>query len=164
MVSEAPRCGGGLSGNCLLIIHFLFQFLKTPNPTFFLQISNISPPHPHLNLHFLKFPNNYWTKDCNLIESFLAWMKSLLDIWEKGWKSTKIILLTVLPPYYWRCVVFISGDFEFWVSDSFAYLSPTAITSGCSTFTRVKQFRALRFRESFCLRRESLVLFVPWHP
>ena len=24
MGSEAPSCGGGLSGNCLLIIHFIF--------------------------------------------------------------------------------------------------------------------------------------------
>ena len=55
MGSEAPCCGGGLSGNCLLIIHFLFQFLKTPNPTFslFLQISNISPL-PHLNVTLFK--------------------------------------------------------------------------------------------------------------
>ena len=55
MGSEAPCCGGGLSGNCLLIIHFLFQFLKTPNPTFslFLQISNITPP-PDLNVTLFK--------------------------------------------------------------------------------------------------------------
>ena len=29
MRSEAPCCGGGLSGNCVVIIHFIFLFLRT---------------------------------------------------------------------------------------------------------------------------------------
>ena len=29
MISEAPCCGGGLSGNCVVIIHFIFWFLRT---------------------------------------------------------------------------------------------------------------------------------------
>ena len=48
MKSEAPCCGGGLSGNCLLINHSYFNFkskifpfsqnfkhLPTPSPTFY---------------------------------------------------------------------------------------------------------------------------------
>ena len=34
MGSEARCCGGGLSGICPLIIHFIFKFLTTPNPIF----------------------------------------------------------------------------------------------------------------------------------
>ena len=30
MGSEASCCGGGLSGNCLPVIHFIFQLLKPP--------------------------------------------------------------------------------------------------------------------------------------
>ena len=59
MGSEARCCGGGLSSNCLLIIHFIFQFLATPK-------SNIFPFSQILNVS----PNNYWIKDCDLIESY----------------------------------------------------------------------------------------------
>ena len=152
---EALCCGGGLSGNCLQIIHFIFWFLtipkSPPNPIFchFPKILNIflpslcswrycvvvewdlaakpreiqtfyshslfwitAPPPklkwctntippatqatPSLNFIHVKHPkivekliNNYRIKDCNWIESFLDWMESWLDIYEKGSKSTK---------------------------------------------------------------------------
>ena len=41
MVSEAQCCGGGLSGNSRLIIHFIFQFFKKKAQ------SNISPFSPN---------------------------------------------------------------------------------------------------------------------
>ena len=43
MGSEAPCCGGGLSGNCLRIIHFIFNFYQPPNPivSSFSKILNI---------------------------------------------------------------------------------------------------------------------------
>ena len=67
MGSEARCGGGGLSSNCLLIIHFIFQFLTTPksNISYFPKILNISP-------------NNYWIKDCNLTESFFFRLNEIL--------------------------------------------------------------------------------------
>ena len=47
MGSEAPSYGGGESGNCQLIIYFIFQFLTLSpfsNIFPFPQISNISHP------------------------------------------------------------------------------------------------------------------------
>ena len=51
MGSEAPCCGGGLSGNCLLIIHFIFQFVTTPKSNIF----PFSPNFKHLS------PLNFFT-------------------------------------------------------------------------------------------------------
>ena len=44
----APQdcCGGGLSGNSLLIIHFIFQFLKTHKSNIFLFSPNFKHLHP----------------------------------------------------------------------------------------------------------------------
>ena len=91
MGSEAPCWGGGLSGNCLLIIHFIFQFLTTPKSNIFPFSLNFKhlPPTPlnftnwNIRKIIQKFTNNYWTKDCNLIESLFDWMKSYVEINEK---------------------------------------------------------------------------------
>ena len=60
MGSEAPCCGGELSGNFLLIIHFISQFLTTPFPIFFIfpQISNISPTKFYSSKTFQKSSKN----------------------------------------------------------------------------------------------------------
>ena len=42
MGSEAPCCGDGLCGNCLLIIHFIFLFSKTPKIQYFLIFPKFS--------------------------------------------------------------------------------------------------------------------------
>ena len=102
MGSEAPCCGGGLSGNCLLIIHFIFQFFTTPKFNIFPFSPNFKhlPPPPlnftnwNIRKIIQKFTNNYWTKACNLIESLFDWMKS----YACG-NQRKITLLTRLPPY-----------------------------------------------------------------
>ena len=48
MGSEAPCCGGGLSGYCQLIIHFVFQFLTTPKSNIFPFSPDFKhPPPPH---------------------------------------------------------------------------------------------------------------------
>ena len=53
MGSETSCCGGGLSGNFQLIIHFTFQFLTTPK-------SNIFPFSP--NFKHLQPPKFYTLK------------------------------------------------------------------------------------------------------
>ena len=44
--SEAPCCGGGLSGYCQLIIHFVFQFLTTPKSNIFPFSPDFKHPPP----------------------------------------------------------------------------------------------------------------------
>ena len=56
--SEAPCCGDGLSGICLLIIHFIFKILTTPESNifhFFPKILNSSPP-PLIVIHSKNHP------------------------------------------------------------------------------------------------------------
>ena len=70
--SEAPCCGGGLSGNCLLIIHFMFKTTRKSNIFHFSKILNTSPPnfYPRIkNIRKIihKFSKKYWIKDSNLI-------------------------------------------------------------------------------------------------
>ena len=57
MGSEAPCCGGELSGNFLLIIHFISQFLTTPFPIF--SIFPKFQTSPPLNFTHQKHSKNH---------------------------------------------------------------------------------------------------------
>ena len=63
MGSWAPCCVGGLSGNCLLIIHFIFQFLQPQIQyfPFFPKFSNISLPKFYTLETFEKSSKNWQT-------------------------------------------------------------------------------------------------------
>ena len=52
MGSEAPCCGDGLSGNCLLIIHFMFK--TTPKSNIFHVSKILNTPSPLIFIRPLK--------------------------------------------------------------------------------------------------------------
>ena len=99
MGSETSCCGGGLSGICLLIIHFIFQFLTTPTSNTFQCFPLNFYTFKKIRNIIQKFSKNSWTKDSNLIESFFDGMKCWLDIEEKGRKSTKNNSLDQTAPF-----------------------------------------------------------------
>ena len=70
MGSETPCCGGGLSGICLLIIHFIFQFLTT-------STSNV----------FQFFPLNFYT-----LKKFEKLSKNSQKLLNQGLQLNRVII------------------------------------------------------------------------
>ena len=105
MESEAPCCGDGLSGICLLIIHFIFKILTTPESNifhFFPKILNSSPPSPNC-YRFEKSSTNSQKKIIELrsptkLSHFLTEWSVGYTFKKQGGHQRKIMLLTRLPP------------------------------------------------------------------